>query len=138
MYAYIINTSIIIVQSADTTDIQSVNVVIISADSNNDECSDITIHCKFISNTDARGCQVSLIHDKDNNALVVNLTRDVNTITAYGEIRQFQGNVIAVYGYDIESDGNIGSLSLLGVIEHSVPSKGMLSFTSSHCKVFKH
>ena len=90
----------------------------------------ISVHCNFITNSDAKGCVVVLIHPNDFNDITVNLTRDNGSSHACTVISApFGGNLNNVYvlGYDIEFDGSIGLIA--------VPGDVMVGETGGECKV---
>ena len=76
--------------------------------------SDVAVvQCTFIAKSDAQGCMVIVF--SENNSMALNLTRNMNLSCA--EINLLNESIQMAYGYDIEADGSIGTLSVSGVIE---------------------
>lgn len=97
--------------AVDTTDVQSVTI----APHTTDTSSNIALlECTFIAGSDARGCMVVLLGKFDN--ITTNLTKEdshsstiiqvVDSLSCYGEL----------IGFDIESDGSVGTVAVPGVI----------------------
>ena len=90
---------------SDTTDVQ--DVIAVSAGNNS-----LTVQCVFVTGSTARGCMVVLVGQSHN--IIVNLAR-------YGlcaiSVGLSQATCITeVIGYDIESDGTVGTLAIKGVL----------------------
>ena len=84
----------------------------------NTEMNDVSVHCDFITNSDAKGCMVVLIQPNGFNNITVNLTRDNGSSHACTEISApvpFSGN-LNILGYDIEYDGSIGLIAVPGEV----------------------
>ena len=84
---------------------------------NNTELNGISIHCNFITNSDAKGCMVVLMQLNGFDDITVNLTRDNGSSHACTEISAPFGknlNNVYVLGYDIEYDGSIGLIAVPG------------------------
>ena len=71
----------------------------------------ITILCDFITGSNAQGCMVVLVGDLNNSTM--NLTR--NSTWTMGALTK-SANLHDVFGFDIESDGSIGTLPVPGVV----------------------
>ena len=91
--------------STDTTDVQHVNVTLLSDIS-------FRIECVFISGSDAEGCWVVLVGDFHNHTL--NLTRTNNSVIT--RVDYHVSCYKEVIGFDIESDGSVGTLAIPGKI----------------------
>lgn len=79
------------------------------------------VKCDFITGSDARGCMVVLSGEFEN--ITINLTRNnpCTTISVtLNAAQQLYCNLAEVFGYDIESDGSVGSLPLPGTISINV------------------
>ena len=75
----------------------------------------VKIQCDFIPGSDARGCIVILVGELHNTTL--NLTRIGDLLTACGsESLPMTASVKDVFGFDIESDGTIGTTQVPGII----------------------
>lgn len=72
--------------------------------------------CEFITGSDAQGCMIILVSEHKN--ITTNLTRDSSFTTITVRFNTFQRLLCnpKVFGYDIESDGSIGSLAVPGII----------------------
>ena len=88
-----------------TTDLQGISVVVTEAKAT------IEVMCDFIPGSDAEGCMVVLVGELDNT--IVNLTRDddctIKTLSLSTPLSD-------VFGFDIESDGSVGTLPISGII----------------------
>ena len=98
------------VLSIDTTDVQKVTATA-SAEA-------ITVKCMFVNGSTARGCMVVLVGQSDN--VTVNLTRDDLCATGtFNDTHLLQNACITgVISYDIESDGTVGTLAIIGEISN--------------------
>ena len=100
-----------LVSSADTTDVQTVTVTPIEG------VNTLTIQCEFITGFNATGCMVVLTGL--NEPYHVNLTRNPNsnstttTVTLEYPLSCYTG----VKAFDIEADGSVGSLPVLGQLK---------------------
>ena len=94
------------VLSIDTTDVQKVTATV-SAET-------ITVKCMFVNGSTARGCMAVLVGQPDN--VTVNLTRESQNC-AMGTTNSSE-NTTGVVGYDIESDGTVGMLAILGELSN--------------------
>ena len=100
-----------LVSSADTTDVQTVTVTLIEG------VNILNISCEFITGSNATGCMVVLTGL--NEPYHVNLTRNPNsnsttsTVTLEYPLSCYTG----VEAFDIEADGSVGSLPVLGQLE---------------------
>ena len=89
---------------SDTTDIQDVIAV-------STENSSFIVQCVFVSGSTARGCMVVLVGQSDNTT--VNLTRE--GLCATGVTSTITNiSFLIIIGYDIESDGTLGTLAIEG------------------------
>ena len=102
--------SSIAVLSTDTTDVQKVTATV-SAEA-------ITVQCLFVNGSTARGCMVVLVGQSYN--VTVNLTRQGLCATGiFNDTHLLQNACITgVIGYDIESDGTVGTLAIFGEISN--------------------
>ena len=100
----------IAVLSTDTTDVQKVTATV-SAEA-------ITVQCMFVNGSTARGCMVVLVGQSDN--VTVNLTSLRDDLIATGIYTYLLQNacITGVVGYDIESDGTVGTLAIIGEISN--------------------
>ena len=99
--------------NADTTDLQKITAVI--SDDGGNDAGMVTVRCDFISGSDALGCMVVLVGGLDNTTVTVNLTRDGSSacvIEALPSTMTFSH----IIGFDIESDGSVGTLQVPGII----------------------
>ena len=97
--------------STDTTDVQKVTATV-SAEA-------ITVQCMFVNGSTARGCMVVLVGQSDN--VTVNLTslRDDLSVTIFNDTHLLQNACITgVVGYDLESDGTVGTLAIIGELSN--------------------
>ena len=100
------------VTHADTTDVQDVRVGL-TVESTSAPESTITVYCDYIANSDAQGCMVVLVSEFNN--VTVNLTRIGGC-----SMKNFPGldkKITAVFGFDIEKDGSIGTVAIPGSIK---------------------
>ena len=73
----------------------------------------ITVQCMFVNGSTARGCMVVLVGQSDN--VTVNLTReDLCAIHTINNTYPPQ----SITGYDIESDGTVGMLAIIGELSN--------------------
>ena len=72
----------------------------------------LMIQCDFISGSDARGCMVVLVGEAFNRT--VNLTRCATCSSAIVNVSYQLSCFRDVLGFDIESDGSIGTLAIPG------------------------
>ena len=121
----------IAVLSTDTTDVQKVTATV-SAEA-------ITVQCMFVNGSTARGCMVVLVGQSDN--VTVNLTRDgMCAADIFNDTHLLQNTYIAgVIGYDIESDGTVGTLAIIGELSNDTltcpsdnPTQGMSTVLQNH------
>ena len=119
------------VLSIDTTDVQKVTAAV-SAEA-------ITVQCMFVNGSTARGCMVVLVSQSHN--VTVNLTRDDLCATGIFNDTHLLQNVCitGVVGYDIESDGTVGTLAILGELSNGNltcpsdnPTQGMSIVLQNH------
>ena len=98
--------------STDTTDVQKVTATV-SAEA-------ITVQCMFVNGSTARGCMAVLVGQSGN--VTVNLTRDdLCAAGTFNDTHLLQNACITgVIGYDIESDGTLGTLAIIGEINHTL------------------
>ena len=75
----------------------------------------VVVQCDFIANSYAEGCMVILIGEND--SLTLNLTRNKNRACA--EANLFNESIQMVYAFDIEADGSVGTISIVGVIDET-------------------
>ena len=94
---------------ADTTDVQKVKVLV-PGDLNSNLA---VVQCDFIADSDAKGCMVVLYYG-ENHSITLNLTRNMNRLCA--KVNLLNESIQMVYGFDIEADGSIGALSIVGII----------------------
>ena len=75
------------------------------------------VQCDFITGSNAQGCKVVLVGELRNTT--ANLTRNNScvTLTVNTTQQQCYNNV---FGFDIESDGSVGTLAVSGVIIRNV------------------
>ena len=102
--------SLTTVLSIDTTDVQKVTATV-SAEA-------ITVQCMFVNGSTARGCMVVLVGQSDNTT--VTLTREGLCVTgSFNDTHLLQNTYITgVFGYDIESDGTVGTLAIFGELSN--------------------
>ena len=67
--------------------------------------------CDFIPDSDAQGCMVVLLGESENTT--VNLTRDDKCTIIILPLTTFLNDA---FGFDIESDGSVGTLAIPGTI----------------------
>ena len=87
----------------------------------------ILVRCEFITGSDAQGCSVVLVgrSEIDNVTYTVRLNRS-DTSTNLTELEKLINATFPlscyrdVYGFDIESDGSIGTLAISGVLITSI------------------
>ena len=92
----------------DTTDVQNVRLNL----PNSTAVHPITVLCEFITHSDAQGCMVVLFSEHEN--VTVNLTRSNGC-----SLKSLSGQGLkftAVFGFDIEADGSIGTVPIAGEI----------------------
>ena len=80
------------------------------------------IRCEYISGSDAKGCKVMLVGEADNVTVILNRD-DQCTIKNI----QLSSKLLYVLGYDIESDGSIGTLPVIGRIDDAKNSRHKIS-----------
>ena len=99
--------------SVDTTDVQ--NVTAVPTESAND-VNTLLVQCYFVNGSTAKGCMVVLVGELGNVNNIMNLTRDnpYRTVNTSLPLSCYTG----VFGYDIESDGSVGTLAVPGVISN--------------------
>ena len=73
----------------------------------------VTVRCDFITGSDAQGCMVVLIGESGNTT--VNLTRDDSSLCAM-EALPLTMMFSHIFGFDIESDGSVGTLPVPGIL----------------------
>ena len=97
---------------ADTTDVQNITAAVIS---NHSFPRRVRVQCDFIPSSDAQGCMVVLVGESHNT--IVNLTRAGTLLTVCGiESLITMTSLENVFGFDIESDGTIGTTQVPGII----------------------
>ena len=115
------------VLSTDTTDVQKVTATM-SAEA-------ITVQCMFVNGSTARGCMVVLVGQSDN--MTVTLTREDLCATGTVNYTHLLQNtcITGVIGYDIESDGTVGTLAITGELSNDtltcLPSERTTEYHSS-------
>ena len=116
----------------DTTDVQNVTAVPLNNTNN------FMLQCLFVTGSNARGCMVVLVSEFRN--VTENLTREDsnNTISGALNVTGILTNFCEVFGFDIESDGSIGTLAIPGIIKSDVLScsndnTGTTSHSKSNC-----
>ena len=120
---------------ADTTDVQNITVDVISADDNGSVPGMVLIQCDFIPSSDAQGCMVILVGESDNTT--VNLTRSGTLLTACKvEHLPITMSLVKVFGYDIESDGSVGTQQVPGSSSVTSLSDSYLQCQSDEAKSF--
>ena len=72
----------------------------------------LIIQCDFITGSNAQGCMVVLVGELRNTT--ANLTRNNPCVTL--TVNTTQNCYDSVFGFDIESDGSVGTLVVPGVI----------------------
>ena len=93
---------------ADTTDVQKITVVQL------EEPNAFIVQCTFLTGSIAQGCMVVLVGTFD--SITMNLTRNgLCAIDVMGATLPLS-NYSEVMGYDIESDGSVGTLAVHGII----------------------
>ena len=102
----------------DSTDIRDVRVVALK-----DNTQTILVTCDFIRGSDAQGCMVILVGELDN--ITVNLTRENLHTTGTINLTHLLSCYYEIIGFDIESNGSVGTLAVPGVITRN--------FTSGVC-----
>lgn len=86
--------------------------------SNPSKSNIITIECDFIKNSDAHGCMVVLEGEVDSQQF--NLTRTNQSSLGVFVLTHPLSCYKEVFGFDIESDGSVGTLSIPGVLLKNV------------------
>lgn len=78
----------------------------------------IRVQCTFVRGSNAQGCMVTLVDDNDGVSL--NLTRSKASLCIEAEFKLpgIVSDYGAVWGYDIEDDGSVGSVAVPGTIAH--------------------
>ena len=93
---------------ADTTDVQRIIVA------PHEESNTFVVQCTFLTGSIAQGCMVVLKSEFD--SITINLTRNSWCAADTLEVTLPLSNYSEVLGYDIESDGSIGTLAVHGII----------------------
>ena len=88
--------------------------------SNPSNSNTVTIECDFIKNSDAQGCMVVLEGEVDSEQL--NLTRNNQSGRGVFVLKHPLSCYEEVFGFDIESDGSVGTLAVPGVIMNNLNS----------------
>ena len=95
------------------------------------------VQCDFISGSNAQGCMVVLVGEVNN--ITVNVTRNnpCTTLT----VNVTKNCYDKVFGFDIESDGSVGTLAVPSVIIRNVnntcaPQSETYSLTGKLCMSF--
>lgn len=74
----------------------------------------ITVQCEFITGSDAQGCMIVLVSNFEN--ITVNLTKSSPCTVVELNVTQKIFEFTEVFGYDIESNGSVGSLPIYGIL----------------------
>ena len=75
------------------------------------------VQCDFVNGSTAVGCMVVLVGQSDN--ITVNLTREgLNTSGRISRDLLQTTCITKVFGYDIESDGTVGTLAIEGELSN--------------------
>ena len=93
------------------------------------------VQCDFITGSNAQGCMVVLVGEFDN--ITANLTRNNPCVSLAVNVTQNYCYDI-VFGFDIESDGSVGTLAVPGVIIRNInvtcpPQSETYSLTGKLC-----
>ena len=99
----------------DTTDVQTIRVV-----SNQSNSNTVTIECDFIKNSDTQGCLVVLEGEVDSEQF--NLTKSNHSGRGVFVLKHPLSCYEEVFGFDIESDGSVGTLAVPGVLMNNLNS----------------
>ena len=123
---------------ADTTDVQNVTVYEVEGSNS------VTVHCNFISGSDALGCVVILVGEVTNTTVMVD--REDNTGVGVASTEQLPlplGCYRDVMAFDVEADGSNGTFPVPGALpslplpldqcsttsDESKPAQGMCSLS---------
>ena len=79
-----------------------------------EESNAFVVQCIFLTGSIAQGCMVVLMNEFD--PVIVNLTRNSWCAADIMEATLPLSNYSEVFGYDIESDGSVGTLAVHGII----------------------
>ena len=90
----------------DSTDVQMIRVVPLEYA--------FMLQCVFVDGSDAQGCMVVVVGEFGN--ATRNLTRDSTFVTGTLNITYPLSCFSEVFGFDIESDGSVGTLAVPGVL----------------------
>ena len=102
-----------LIDYTDTTDVQLVSVVELR-----DLCA-FRVKCDFISGSDAQGCMVVLTGDYDNISITLLMSQTNSEIVNIANSVSCYKGVVA---FDIEHDGQIGTLAVPGKLSGSFDS----------------
>ena len=109
---------------ADTTDVQNVTVNEVEGSNS------ITIHCDFVTGSDALGCVVILVGEVTNTTAILNREAGIGVATT--DLALPLGCYGEVMAYDIEADGSNGTLPVLGILGTTQ------QLSSEKCRVADH
>ena len=80
-----------------------------------DDTNNFMLKCVFVSGSNARGCMIVLVSAFHNTT--VNLIREGSCISSTSTVDVttiLSSNICEVFGFDIESDGSIGTIAVPG------------------------
>ena len=100
--------SLLVLIHIDTTDVQTITVLV-QKDSRR-----FTLQCSFMDDSNAQGCMVVLVSSfgMEKRNLTRSGTQSVEAVNVMYPLSCYSW----VYGYDIESDGSLGTLAVPGTI----------------------
>ena len=100
--------SLLVLIHIDTTDVQTITVLV------QEDISRFTLQCSFMDDSNAQGCMVVLVSSfgMEKRNLTRSETQSVEAMNVMYPLSCYS----RVYGYDIESDGSLGTLAVPGII----------------------
>ena len=96
----------------DTTDVQMIRAIPLK------DTNAFMLQCTFIIGSNAQGCMVVLVSGFENitGNITGNLTGASGCNSGFINVTHPPSNYSEVFGFDIESDGSVGSLAIPGVL----------------------
>ena len=126
------DSELLVLIHIDTTDVQMITALV------QEDNRRFTLQCSFMDNSNAQGCMVVLVSSFGTEKR--NLTRSGIQSMEVVNVMYPLSCYSRMYGYDIESDGSLGTLAILGIIagnssgfvlcvpEELIPHPGKLSW----------